>query len=72
MIKIDGWYEAEPERGDPICVKRYCGVYCHEGIYASDDEVIHFSGEPVAGKRAAKVIEMDFISPKQFVKPILC
>ena len=57
--QIDGWYKAEPERGDLIRVKRYCGVYFHEGIYVSDGEVIHFSGEPGESKRSAKVIKTD-------------
>ena len=38
------WEYVEAKPGDRIRVKRAEGYY-HYGIYASDDEVIHFSGE---------------------------
>lgn len=37
------WEKKEPTKGDHIRVSR--GVYTHHGIYVSDIEVIHFTGE---------------------------
>lgn len=37
------WIEKKPAMGDHIRVNR--GLYCHHGIYVSDDEVIHFTGK---------------------------
>lgn len=37
------WVEKKPAMGDHIRVNR--GLYCHHGIYVSDDEVIHFTGK---------------------------
>lgn len=37
------WVQKSPMRGDHIRVKR--GLYNHHGIYVSDDEVIHFTGQ---------------------------
>ena len=39
------WRFTMPRRGDHIRVRRLDGLYCHHGIYVSDDEVIHFTGE---------------------------
>lgn len=36
------WVEKKPAMGDHIRVNR--GLYCHHGIYISDSEVIHFTG----------------------------
>ena len=36
------WVKKRPVMGDHIRVNR--GIYCHHGIYVSDDEVIHFTG----------------------------
>ena len=36
------WVEKKPAMGDHIRVNR--GLYCHHGIYVSDSEVIHFTG----------------------------
>ena len=36
------WVKKRPAMGDHIRVNR--GLYCHHGIYVSDDEVIHFTG----------------------------
>ena len=36
------WVKKTPVMGDHIRVNR--GLYCHHGIYISDDEVIHFTG----------------------------
>ena len=35
------WIEKRPAMGDHIRVNR--GLYCHHGIYVSDNEVIHFT-----------------------------
>ena len=37
------WIEKKPAMGDHIRVNR--GLYCHHGIYVSDNEVIHFTGK---------------------------
>ena len=37
------WIEKRPAMGDHIRVNR--GLYCHHGIYVSDNEVIHFTGK---------------------------
>lgn len=39
------WKKVTPYYGNHIRVQRYGGVYSHHGIYISDDEVIHFSGD---------------------------
>lgn len=52
----------KPTMGDHIRVgKSFCGItlYEHHGIYISDDEVIHFSGEPGRAKLTAKVVKTD-------------
>lgn len=36
------WVKKRPAMGDHIRVNR--GIYCHHGIYISDSEVIHFTG----------------------------
>lgn len=36
------WVKKKPAMGDHIRVNR--GLYCHHGIYVSDEEVIHFTG----------------------------
>lgn len=37
------WIEKLPEKGAHIRVSR--GLYCHHGVYISEDEVIHFTGK---------------------------
>jgi hypothetical protein len=37
------WIEGVPKKGDHIRVSRH--LYTHHGIYISDEEVIHFTGE---------------------------
>ena len=39
------WCFRAPERGDHIRVCRMNGIYYHHGIYVSDSEVIHFTGD---------------------------
>ena len=39
------WCFKSPKRGDHIRVCRMDGLYYHHGIYVSDNEVIHFTGD---------------------------
>lgn len=39
------WVSQKPQRGDHIRVSRLNGLYYHHGIYVTDDEVIHFTGD---------------------------
>lgn len=39
------WVSQKPKRGDHIRVSRLNGLYYHHGIYVTDDEVIHFTGD---------------------------
>lgn len=39
------WISRKPQRGDHIRVSRLNGLYYHHGIYVTDDEVIHFTGD---------------------------
>ena len=39
------WAFKKPKRGDHIRVCRMNGVYYHHGVYVSDAEVIHFTGD---------------------------
>ncbi len=39
------WTHKPPKRGDHIRVKRMSGLYYHHGIFVSDGEVIHFTGD---------------------------
>lgn len=39
------WVRKIPKMGDHIRIQRMGGLYAHHGIYVSDDEVIHFTGE---------------------------
>ena len=39
------WAQKKPQKGDHIRVKRIGGLYAHHGVYVSDDEVIHFTGQ---------------------------
>ena len=39
------WSAESPKCGDHIRVCRMNGMYYHHGIYVSDDEVIHFTGD---------------------------
>lgn len=41
--KKENWSEKVPQKGDHIRVNR--GVYNHHGIYISDEEVVHFTGQ---------------------------
>lgn len=41
----ESWTQKSPQKGDHIRVQRICGLYAHHGIYISDDEVIHFTGQ---------------------------
>ena len=41
----DNWTQKLPKKGDHIRVKRIGGLYAHHGVYVSDDEVIHFTGQ---------------------------
>jgi len=42
--KEEIWIEGRPLKGDHIKVNRN-GIYTHHGIYVSNEEVIHFTGE---------------------------
>ena len=39
------WAQKTPQKGDHIRVKRLGGLYAHHGVYVSDEEVIHFTGQ---------------------------
>lgn len=39
------WISRKPQRGDHIRVSRLNGLYYHHGIYITDNEVIHFTGD---------------------------
>lgn len=39
------WAQKSPQKGDHIRVQRIGGLYAHHGVYISDDEVIHFTGQ---------------------------
>lgn len=57
------WCMGPPQRGDHIRVDR--GLYCHHGIYVSDEEVIHFTGtddDSVLDWSKASVIKTDLAS----------
>ena len=41
----ENWVQKQPQKGDHIRVKRIGGLYAHHGVYVSDDEVIHFTGQ---------------------------
>lgn len=41
----ENWAQKQPQKGDHIRVKRIGGLYAHHGVYVSDDEVIHFTGQ---------------------------
>ena len=46
FIKLkENWAKKPPQKGDHIRVKRIGGLYAHHGVYVSDDEVIHFTGQ---------------------------
>lgn len=39
------WVSKAPAKGDHIRVMRIGGLYAHHGVYVSDEEVIHFTGQ---------------------------
>lgn len=39
------WVQKKPEKADHIRVMRIGGLYAHHGVYVSDEEVIHFTGQ---------------------------
>lgn len=39
------WVQKKPAKGDHIRVLRIGGLYAHHGVYVSDEEVIHFTGQ---------------------------
>ena len=41
----ENWVQKQPQKGDHIRVMRIGGLYAHHGVYVSDDEVIHFTGQ---------------------------
>lgn len=41
----ENWVQKQPQKSDHIRVKRIGGLYAHHGVYVSDDEVIHFTGQ---------------------------
>lgn len=41
----ENWVQKQPQKGDHIRVMRIGGLYAHHGVYISDDEVIHFTGQ---------------------------
>lgn len=41
----ENWVQKKPEKGDHIRVKRIGGLYAHHGVYVSNEEVIHFTGQ---------------------------
>jgi len=41
----ESWAQKSPQKGDHIRVQRIGGLYAHHGVYISDDEVIHFTGQ---------------------------
>lgn len=41
----ENWMQKTPQKGDHIRVKRIGGLYAHHGVYVSDEEVIHFTGQ---------------------------
>ena len=41
----ENWMQKKPQKGDHIRVMRIGGLYAHHGVYVSDDEVIHFTGQ---------------------------
>lgn len=40
----ENWVRRPPQMGDHIRVQRIGGLYAHHGVYVSDQEVIHFTG----------------------------
>ena len=44
-IEEESWIQRKPLMGDHIRVQRIGGLYAHHGIYVSDKEVIHFTGQ---------------------------
>lgn len=41
----ENWVRKKPIKADHIRVMRIGGLYAHHGVYISDDEVIHFTGQ---------------------------
>lgn len=41
----ENWVRKKPVKADHIRVMRIGGLYAHHGVYISDDEVIHFTGQ---------------------------
>ena len=41
----ENWVQKQPKKSDHIRVKRIGGLYAHHGVYVSDEEVIHFTGQ---------------------------
>lgn len=44
-VVAESWVQRKPQMGDHIRVKRVGGLYAHHGVYVSDEEVIHFTGQ---------------------------
>lgn len=65
---IEYWAYKNPVKADHIRVKRIGGLYAHHGIYISDNEVIHFTGQDddsILDWSKCEVIQSDL---KQFLK----
>lgn len=64
----ENWVKKKPIKADHIRVMRIGGLYAHHGVYISDDEVIHFTGQDddsILDWSKCKVIKTDL---KTFLK----